>query len=519
MELNRKHFCIITTISFCFFIIIIAYKLTDASLWFDEAVEYWYSKTLTGATPGWGNGNMYERIITTYQPPLYNVLMFLWLKIHDSEWWFRFFGVLMGAIGAMGTFRSVKAVIGSECKAALSVILYALIYQQTYYWQEAAEYCLMMAVLPWCIFFFLDVLQNVNKKNITGLVIFCILAVYSQYGAVFPVFVFLLIALIHVLRNRDKIYIRYISVLYICSFILTALPLYFFFLKKQMASQGSTPVYRNINLNIGTFLHTFKKVFAFNMIPSLGDSGRILFWIISMLVALFALFYVFKGKERVLKYLIIANVLCYLLYYFMVQLTLYGHGEYGNRYNIFFIPLWFISGLYLLNEIVEVSKSVFVTKKFCEIPLIISSIIVVLLFCWGYNGWIAIQSHWEKENIRKVTDVWFNNQAYNSNTLVYYGACPGFMFYVVHNDLYTDAYLDNIVFQSFDRGQTEEFYKEYIDSVYGQGKWPAELYVVASHTCEDIDTILSVFTDNEYTLEYFYDSGEGSGESLIFLSR
>ena len=61
---------------FTLFILITIYKLTNASLWYDEAIEYWYSKVLIGVLPYDSSMvNMYQRIISTYQPPLYNVIM------------------------------------------------------------------------------------------------------------------------------------------------------------------------------------------------------------------------------------------------------------------------------------------------------------------------------------------------------------------------------------------------------------------------------------------------------------
>ena len=68
---------------FLLFLIISTYKLTNASLWFDESIEYWYSKIMVGELPFESSGtvNMYQRIISTFQPPLYNVLMYFWLKI------------------------------------------------------------------------------------------------------------------------------------------------------------------------------------------------------------------------------------------------------------------------------------------------------------------------------------------------------------------------------------------------------------------------------------------------------
>ena len=89
----------LTVLSFAVFFIITLNNLTHASIWFDEAVEYWYSKDFYGILPWNGTvESMYSRIITTYQPPLYNVIMHFWLLIADNEFWFRFSGVFFSEI-------------------------------------------------------------------------------------------------------------------------------------------------------------------------------------------------------------------------------------------------------------------------------------------------------------------------------------------------------------------------------------------------------------------------------------
>lgn len=88
---------IVVGFAFTFFFLVTCYKLTNAPLWYDETIEYWYSKVMVGSLP-WDSmnsvdshfENMYQRIVSTFQPPLYNFLMYFWLKISSTEWWFRF---------------------------------------------------------------------------------------------------------------------------------------------------------------------------------------------------------------------------------------------------------------------------------------------------------------------------------------------------------------------------------------------------------------------------------------------
>ena len=84
-------------------LVIYLLRATASGLWFDESIEFYFSRTLRGPVPGArGNNSLYDRILLTYQPPLYNWLMYVWLLIYDSEFWFRLAGVLVTLIGGAG---------------------------------------------------------------------------------------------------------------------------------------------------------------------------------------------------------------------------------------------------------------------------------------------------------------------------------------------------------------------------------------------------------------------------------
>ena len=128
-------------LAFAFFLYMAMTKLTEAPLWLDETLEYYISKYMTGIIPWYSNNgvtyatNMYERMLGAFQPPLYNFIMYFWLLIADTEWWFRISNVIMSAIGAYGIYKTVKK-ISSYQVARLSVVIFSCIYQVIYYTQE-----------------------------------------------------------------------------------------------------------------------------------------------------------------------------------------------------------------------------------------------------------------------------------------------------------------------------------------------------------------------------------------------
>lgn len=507
-QTNRKYLQnSVMVASFIFLYFMLSYNLTCASLWFDETVEYWYSKILSGGFPfDPNNMSMYDRIIVTYQPPLYNILMFFWLKIYDSEWWFRAFGVLMGMIGGVGAYKSVKVMTGSIYKASSAVVLYSLISRQVYYYQEAAEYALMLGMLSLSVYAFILCLNDINIKNIFKLVIFCILSMYSQYGAVFLVAPFLIIVFIMTLMKKDRKLMIGTSLIYIGAGIFTALPLYVFFLKEQMRHRGSGLLFNN-SFSIKEFFSISKEYFIYNMLPDdVEGMGKIFFWIMILILALFITRYLLKGKNGSLKVLLWTNIGCYLFHYFAVFVGLYSDGTFmARRYNLFFIPLWFVSILLLLNFSIE---EIFIASKSKLTDLFTRGLVItilIILVAWGLFGLKENTESYEKEDIRGVTEAWYENKAYNEDTFVYYGANMGFTFYLQHHDEYDEKFLNQIIFQKMGRNESLEYYISDLEKIYGSD-FPNCVYVVASHYLDDLDTVLEAFKEKGYQIEVPYES-------------
>lgn len=504
---------LITGAAFAFFLIITCYKLTDAPLWFDETVEYWYSKIMFGELPFNGQNlvdstNMYQRIVSTFQPPLYNIIMFFWLKISDTEWWFRFFGVVMGFVGMMGIFKSVKRVCNNTVIAAGSVFFSSCIYQLVYYWQECAEYCLMLGSLCWTIYFWICLMQEVSRKNIVLFTVFAIIPVYSQYGAIFPVLMMSLSAYINVLLKKKKKDSIEISIAYISAFVLAALPLYVFFMKEQIKNMESA----NLSANaiekgiIGGIFSDLFTVFKTNMMSYYTDE---IIHIVLVLILLALGVVLIKGN-MLCKWIIGINLFTWVAYDLAVKTGVYSYGSFDTRrYSLFFIPLWVVSGFIIFPELYKIiAENEWLGKR--GVQNIYSGVIICSCFCFCFYAWNAkLQGHWKKQdNIKGAVAAWYQENAVEKNTIIYYGADSGFAYYVRKNDAYTEQTENNVVYMYWYRDRSEEEYYEYINSIYGES-WPKEIYIVASHYRDDLNTIVKQFTDADYTREDIFNSGGG----------
>ena len=234
----------------------------------------------------------------------------------------------------------------------------------------------------------------------------------------------------------------------------------------------------------------------------------------AVLASLFALVFVVSGmvvlvfsKKAYARSLVIVNVTTYLFYYISVKTSIYSYGNFGGRYCLFFIPLWVISVFCFGTEIAELLQNKF--KKIKNPRRIMLATSIVMVACYMIYSWnSSIKNNWIKEDMRGAVSKWIECDAEKSNTIVYYGGCPAFSYYIRHSDAYTDHMEDRVTYMPWHAGKTVEFYTEYVDSVYGT-EWPEEVYFIASHTGDDKHTIVEAFANKGYSKEILFDHDDG----------
>lgn len=505
MEEKQRIENIMAGAAFTFFMLMACYKLTNAPLWFDETIEFWFSKIMFGKLPYEGAGlnastNMYQRIVSTYQPPLYNVIMYFWLKFSTTEWWFRFFGVVMGLIGNIAIYKAVKK-LSNGVIAAGSVFFSSCVFQLVYYWQECAEYCLMLGTLCWAIYGFICLLHKQTLKNIVLFTILSILPVYSQYGAVFPVAAMLIVSYVYILLKRDKRAIVNITISYFVALVVAAIPLIYFFMIEQMEHQQGGKIKAiafAIDGNVfSDMFKNFKAVITWNLFSYYDELVAIVFswaFIISIVLILI------MSKKAYVRLLAITNSITWFIYYFAVKLGVYSYGSFGSRYNLFFIPLWLISVFCFGYQLYELLRKTF-CEKYKNLPYVYAGICLTMIVCFMVSSWtLKLQYNWDKEDMRTAVDTWLEIGAQDSQTIVYYGGCSGFAYYLQQKKDYSPDMENNVIYMPWMRAKTVEEYTDYVNSIYGD-QWPLEVYIIGSHTREDINTLASSFTSRGYVRE------------------
>ena len=496
--------------AFLFFFLMSCYKLTAAPLWYDETLEFYFSKDWSGAIENvTGLQSLYERLVYySFQPPLYNLFMKVWLLFGESEWWFRFSCVIFALISAAGLFKTVKYKADTKT-AALSVALYPLLYEIMYYFRECAEYALLLAVITWVMYFYFKALEEEDTKYLLVFTLLCVVAVYSQYGAVFiimPMAVSLLIE--KWMKAREKVKVLLSS--YIVAVFGAGFPLYWWFMRIQLSVQddASKKVSTTIEfLKDNVFYDFFKNlsyVFSWSLIDFYSiERFEILTALLLVGMIILSVFIFVCGKNRGLNHLLIGNVVSWVLYYVLVKSNVYARGGFGNRYNVFFVPVWFVTMVLLAYESIKLVKERFQKKWAARALMLLFA--ATSLFIVALN--IRKMPHiFEKSNTREAVEAWYEQEGYHSFTYVCFGENVSFEYYLTHNDNYKEEYKDNIYMEFGDEitDTREKEYEEYIAIITEQcgGTMPDELYISTGNRFAIVEALEAA----GYTSEIVYQT-------------
>lgn len=428
-------------------------QLTHAGLWYDEAIEYFYSKVIYGVVPGgFGHVNMYERICSTYQPPLYNILMYFWLSIFDSEFGFRMAGVIITLIGAIGIFKGLEELTQDIKYSSLGTLLYIFTYSVGYYALECAEYNLMLCFLSWTAYFYIRIINRMDVPSLVGFFMCACLSVYSQYGAAFVVIGMFVSIAVHIIKNRNwKLLQRTIFITGIV-LIVFVIPLIIFFLLPQMNKQGSVDVSHH-----PVFIYNIAIDFIISFVNSLrfflGGSGvldlGLLICLIGGGMAGFFAGIVIVKKEKEIFPLLITILVSWTCYFIAVACSFYGYNNWsgalgtyniGGRYALFFIPvvlLTLVDGVRLfLDWVREKRKSIY--------KILAGTVLAYAIVFCGIGVVKLDFVNWNKGDVRELVSAWYEADAYTSNTLVHQWEDAVFQFYLIHDQEYDESFQEQI---------------------------------------------------------------------------
>jgi hypothetical protein len=230
--------------------------------------------------------------------------------------------------------------------------------------------------------------------------------------------------------------------------IVAVIPLLKFFLLPQMMKQGSASV-----SHYPVFTHNVVVDYVWGMVRSLNSFfvsyslplfGKIILCCV-LFFAMFTLIAMLKDKTLIS---FVGAILCaWTLYFIAVACSFYGYNYWdgtlgcnniGERYALFFVPI-------IIVTLVTGGKaflSYFTNESLYKIAIMFFAL-WTLLFCTVEIVKIDVYG-WEKDDVREVTQLWYESDAYNVPTLVHEWDDAMFNYYMVHNTNYNEEYDYNV---------------------------------------------------------------------------
>lgn len=424
---KRKY---LTFLSWGFFVFMMLYNLTNSSLWGDEWVEYDISQC------GILDREMYYRIIGTFQPPLYNLVMHFWLLIDNSFLWFRLFNILVGVVSGIALFKTLS-ITTNRTVASFALIALGATYQWIYCIQECSEYALMLMFIFLALYYFVQQGVAYKRRYEILLIASCVLAMYSQYGAFLVIAPLLVIYFIQTIQTKNKQRIVRLSILYASALVFFAFPLYYLFARGQMKNHevGSSLVLLDSpSETLMNFPVVFGKLISYFLNLQNTTIADIALAIIGLSILILAVVMLFKKQvHSSVKAIVIVLFSSYVVFFVLVALQVYAmvhvnmSAGYYSRYSYFFMPLFCVA---LPTLIFEGCKTV---KKPSVKKVATTAICVVTLLAY-FVSYPSLLRNWKKCYDKEFAEIWVNNAGF-ADTTILAGGCTDFGL-----DYYTKEY-------------------------------------------------------------------------------
>lgn len=488
-------------IAFVYYWIMSLYKLTQTAIWQDEAMEFYCSITTKGPIRGVTDyETMYERMAyIQQQPPLYNWVMALWLKVSEGEWWYRFSSVLAGFVAVVTIYFLLRKLC-NRLTATIAVFVFSSIYIVQYYIKEASEYMMLIMFVLFTVCMFFSILEKATIKKTIGFVVLCVLDMLTHYGAVFVVVPMAVTLLIYYARQKEWKLFKVSILSYVIAAVGVGLPLLIFFVRPQSTNAVSTlgidkPYEITGNNIILDFFDSLMWVLRWCMLDYDRDAEKITWAIWIVLFALLALgiFVWKKTKKKALRWYMGANIGVFVLYYIVTTLNIYAYGWFGNRYNLFILPLWFVLIALILHETVVILRENDKAWMQKAVPYVRVGILVAMfLFC--LYGDKRIHNHWAKMDLRTVVENWYEEGGEDVPTFVNFHQRYAFVYYMTHDKNYRESDWDylhcSMNLESL--GYSDEEWIAYLEKeIYPQGI-PEKLYVVSGQHDTVVEALESI---------------------------
>lgn len=478
------------------FILFVSHKLFADSIRYDEAVEWYVSKS--------NFNNMYNLIISTFQPPLYNVVMHFWLLVNDSSEWFRIFNIVCEVLGGIALYKSVKVITHEKVWGYITLAISLCCCSLLYYNQICGEYPLVLCCIAWCIYFFVNCMDHFNPKDLLLWVFFCVLSMYTQYGAFIPIVSMAIVLFLALLQDKNWRMLKQFMIYCSVAAVIAGGFLIKFFLIIQMQHQEAAT---GLELSIDRLIKEPFEALQF-LIYAFSTRHHYRNVVMGALLTFVVFCMLLSKKEgisgfwnRKLTWHFVACIITWFIYCLSTWTGIYGYGVFGSRHTIICLPfliytatvaIWIFYSLLMSCELNNMLKNV------CKCSLL------VVLSINIYNSYEYIDNHWSYEQDDRAYEIWCDNVNEKTATYVYWYCTPQFMYYhgISADNFYQyrmegNERIENILFPKFSEDIGYDGFEEYFLEKYGELQ---DRYIfIYSHDGNEIDNVMHLFKDKGYT--------------------
>jgi uncharacterized membrane protein len=407
------------------------YHLGFKPFWYDEAVLYWISKS--------GNLNhiIAQNALRNSAPPLFAILLSLFMKIGDSESRLRLLPFLGGVASIPAIYFLSRQFFG-RVPAYISSLLIAIAPTQIQYSQQLREYSLTFFIATIILIFFCMLLQHPTKKNLALMTAAMVIGIFLQYGLALLIIALNLvffIALWSVKAGRKSILLRWFvsQLIVFCAVI----AVYFLSLKQQM-QVGFGASY----LSKGYWTGGLKALL------NLADSNTSAIFtfafpgIVFLTLTVLGLILSLQAKKRYLTFMLFFFPL--LLTFIAALAKLYPY--LGLRQDIFLTPL-----MYVFFGFGLVDLGSFIHQRWIGgISLLVLLLFVILVGFQASRTYLLDQGI---GNMRPIVETLSKSFERGDKIYVYYFAEPGFTYYYKDNK---DSWINGADHNGYQNGYFQE---------------------------------------------------------------
>lgn len=417
-QLNSAWFTLERRFAAAILAVALALRLWDVnarSLWLDEAMEYWVAAAPLARLAAVVRQGIQD-------PPLYSFLLHLWMTPADNELWMRLLSVLFGVASVAGVMVIGYRLRGWTTALAAGALM-SIVPTAVRYSQEVGQYAPMQCFLVWSIVVLIGLVREPTRGGFVRWGLLATAATYTYYGTVVTLLAPFGCFLAEAALRRDRRRLLG-GVATLGAYGVAIVPLIVYYLPHQLRRGPTADAFEPIaigsfGLEAGRAWVSLKETLAFQFTawPCTNTAAWLPIFVILLFFALVA-----RSQRR----LVIWFAAAWIAYGVMGRLRLF---PFAFRYSIILAPLIVPLVACALRGDTHWLRRLTTGLAF---GLLCAMCVVSLpnrslhsrLYGEGKCVWP------ETEDIGKVTRYWHERRRPGQPTYVYYGAVPGFAYYL-----------------------------------------------------------------------------------------